>query len=168
MPSAHYWPLKQVRRIYEFVAGDQLGRLSLLQYLDYARVRGLNWAIEFDAHTSTVEGATLPLVEATDLLHYEALWQIGPAPTKKRPPSGGTRDSRKQRCRVAAALIWRNDPLATLGHVYRHEWVQAVACEGQPPTEKSFRDWVKDLNPNRKPGRRSTQSSPAPPSDQLL
>jgi hypothetical protein len=32
--------------------------------------------------------------------------------------------------------------------------MQRIACEGKPPTEKTLREWIKDLNPNRAPGRR--------------
>lgn len=31
---------------------------------------------------------------------------------------------------------------------------QRAACEGKPPTEKTLREWIKDLNLNRAPGRR--------------
>lgn len=154
MPNDFRWPLSQVRRIYEFVADDRFGRLSLKQYCDQDRAKSLGWAIEFDQGRSILDGHDNPLVELGDLLEYEVVNRIGHASAKERAESGRLRDSRRQRCRVAAAIIWKNDPKATLVRVFRHEWVQEIACEGRPPTEKAFREWVKDLNPNRNPGRR--------------
>ena len=157
MPDEFCWPLQQVRRIYEFVGGDQLGRLSLLQYCDYDRCRQLGWSIRFEPEHTTIEGRDTVLVSLKDLLEYESRWNIVPASERERQESARLRDNRRQRCRVAAAIIWQDDPGATLPQVYQHDWVQLLACEGQPPTEKSFREWVKDLNPNRSPGRRRTQ-----------
>lgn len=154
MPDPLSWPLSRVRRIYEFAAGDSFGRLSLLQYCIHDDARGLGWSIQFDPIAATLDGNEYALVELNDLLEFERLWQIGPTLEQPRKHSGKVRDTRRQRCRVAAEIIWRNDPQFTLTQVFRHESVQLVACEGKPPTEKIFREWVKDLNPNRKPGRR--------------
>lgn len=152
------WPLSQVRRIYEFAAGDQFGRLSLLQYCDYDRARGLDWMIEFDPANVAVEGKDKALVEFSDLRAYEMLWNVSPGSADQRPPRASVRDTRKQRCRVAAEIIWQLDPQMTLSQLYRHSWIQVIACENKPPTDKAFREWVKDLNPNRQPGRRRISS----------
>lgn len=154
MPTDYRWSLSQVRRIYEFVADDRFGRLSLQQYCDHDRAKSLGWAVEFDQDRSLVDGHDRSLVELGDLLEFEAANRIGHASTKERAESGRLRDSRMQRCRVAAAIVWKNDSKSTLPQVFRHQWVQELACEGRPPTEKTFREWVKDLNPNRNPGRR--------------
>lgn len=90
----------------------------------------------------------------SDLQQYDAARGIQVASKAQQAENARLRDRRKQRCRVAASIAWRTNPSLTLTQVYRHPWVQEDACEGQPPTEKTFREWVKDLNPNRNPGRR--------------
>lgn len=153
-PSFFCWQLAQVRRIYEFDAKFHSGRLSLLQYQEHDRLRGLGWELHFDPSRTTVDGGDTTLLEVRDVIEHERLWNIGPASQRQQRDSRRLRDTRKQRCRVVAEIIWRNDPQTTLARVFRHAWIQEVACEGKPPTEKTFREWVKDLNPDRRPGRR--------------
>ena len=153
-PDFFIWKLAQVRRIYAFDENSQSGRLSLFQYQEHEQLHGLGWIVRFDPNRTTIEGTDSILVDIRDLIEHERLWNIGPASQKQQLDSRRLRDTRKQRCRVAAEIVWRNDPQATLAQVFRHPWVQEVACEGKPPTEKRFREWVKDLNPDRRPGRR--------------
>jgi hypothetical protein len=134
-----------------------LGHRSLADYCAVERDKRLGWSIEFELERTRIEGQDAIWVELGDLLEYEAARGIQVAPKEQQTEAARLRDRRKQRCRVAASIAWRTDRSLTLTQVYQHPWVQEDACEGQPPTEKTFREWVKDLNPNRAPGRRPRQ-----------
>ena len=64
------------------------------------------------------------------------------------------RDVRRQRCRAVVQILWERDPSATVPDLLASEWIHRIACEGRPPSQKSFRRWVRDLHPNPVPGRR--------------
>ena len=153
MPDPLVWPLSQILRVFEFT-GVPAGRLSLLQFRDYDRSQQLGWTITFEREGTTIVGHNSTIISFDDLRRYEAA--NGVVGTAAAPPKVAQhfRDTRKQRCRAIAELLWRRDGKATLSDIYRHEWIRQVACSGSPPAEKTFRDWVKDLNPNRNPGRR--------------
>ncbi len=153
-PGQRCWPLNQVRRIYAFLDGDRLGRLSLHQYCAIDQVKRLGWEVEFELAQTRIEGQDVAWVELSDLVQYETARDIQTASREQQAEAARLRDRTKQRCRVAASIVWHTDPSMTLPTVYRHPWIQEHACEGRPPTEKTFREWVKDLNPDRKPGRR--------------
>jgi hypothetical protein len=154
MPNPWVWPLAQVIRVYEFSGAGPAGRLSLQQFRDNDLARTLGWVIAFEENKTTVVGRDTMIVSYDDLSGYEATNGIDPTRTNGSHLARHTRDARKQRCRVVAEILWRRDQAATLVDIFRHEWIQLVACAGRHPTEKTFREWVKDLNPNRKPGRR--------------
>ena len=59
----------------------------------------------------------------------------------------------KLECRKVAEAIWKKDPTITIaGMAVCNEIFEA--CEEKMYEEKTIRDWVKDLCPNREPGRR--------------
>jgi hypothetical protein len=153
-PDPWIWPVAQILRVFEYSAGYGAGRLSLQQFRDYNRRRPLGWLLAFDATHTTVVGREQILVAAEDLARYEAKNEIHLPVAASQPRLRYSRDVRRHRCRAIAELLWHRDPQATLVDIYRHEWIQKIACNGTPPTEKTFREWVKDLNPNRTPGRR--------------
>jgi hypothetical protein len=61
-------------------------------------------------------------------------------------------------CREAAEKIWREKPNLTIEDMIQRDEI-ANACEGILYREKTIRNWIKDLCPNRKPGRRKEKSS---------
>lgn len=152
-PDLFVWPLSQIVRIYEFSGPYAVGRLSLQQFLDYDRAAKLAWTVAFQASTTTILGHNPTYVALDDVRLFESEHGINHLDDTHATPLT-TRDTRKQRCRVVAEILWHRDPEATLPDVMRHEWIGTFACGGQLPTEKTFREWVKDLNPNRNPGRR--------------
>lgn len=154
MPNLMEWPLTQVLRVFEFSGAATTGRLSLHQFRDYDRTGDLGWVVAFQEHEAMVVGRDAIIVAFEDLLGYEMANRVASVAVDELQATRPLRDTRKQRCRVVAELLWRRDPIATLADVFRHEWIQKVACTGHPPVEKTFREWVKDLNPNRNPGRR--------------
>ncbi len=57
------------------------------------------------------------------------------------------------RCREIAASLWEGDATITIaGMAYRDEINRA--CEGEVYADSTIRKWIKDLCPNRLPGRR--------------
>jgi len=152
MLDERVWPLSYVHRVYEYVDSQHVGKLSLEHYCEYNRSRHLDWKIEFQEPGFIISGHDRHLIAAQDITNFELAHDVEPLSPEERTKSA--RDSRKQRCRVVAEILWRRDPKATLRDIFAHEWVSDIACEGQVPLEKTFREWVKDLNPNRNPGRR--------------
>lgn len=152
MPDERVWPLSFVRRVYEYVDPHHPGKLSLEHYCEYNRSKHLDWKIEFQEPGTVISGRDRHLIAVQDIVDFEIAHDVEPAPPQE--DSRKLRDSRKQRCRVVATILWRRDPTATLRDIFAHEWIKDIACEGHAPVEKTFRTWVKDLMPNRNPGRR--------------
>jgi hypothetical protein len=68
---------------------------------------------------------------------------------KKLRPS----QKHRENCRKVAKRIWAKDPNITIkAMIVKEEILQA--CGWSTYTPKTLRNWVKDLAPNRKPGRR--------------
>lgn len=78
---------------------------------------------------------------------------------KPAKPRKLTREQRhKIDCRAVAQKIWAESPETTIEGMIRGDEVSTV-CEGIAYGEKTIRNWIKDLCPNRKPGRRKEKSS---------
>lgn len=60
----------------------------------------------------------------------------------------------RERCRAVAELIWESSPDSTIEDMAKKDEIKRIACERTPYTGKTIRGWIKDLCPNRKPGRR--------------
>lgn len=154
MPTLTRWPLKAVVRVFDYSGATEPAGPSLLQFRRFDKLFQTGWVLDFDPAETTIDGRDAILVALEDLKRFEQANAIDPSGRPKHLEPRHPRDTRMQRCRVIAELLWRRDPTATLVDIYRHEWIQKVACAGQPPAENTFREWVKDLNPNRSPGRR--------------
>jgi hypothetical protein len=159
------WSLAEVRCVYEFVIDGRNDARLLEQLCVEERTRPYGWTIEFDQESTEVIGQDLfkqasaalresGLVSIDAMGEFEEAQQIAPESSEERHAPRHLRDTLKQRCRVAAEILWEKDETATVHDLYESDWVRRVACRGKPPTEKTFREWVKDLNPNRSPGRR--------------
>jgi hypothetical protein len=60
----------------------------------------------------------------------------------------------KERCRAVAELIWKSTPDITIDDMARKDEINGIACEKKDYTVDTIRTWIKDLCPNRAPGRR--------------
>ena len=60
---------------------------------------------------------------------------------------------REKAARKAAEKIWAKEPEITIADMIMRNEI-ANACDDVTYAEKTIRDWIKDLCPNRKPGRR--------------
>ena len=68
-----------------------------------------------------------------------------------------TDQRRKERCRAIAELLWKNNQklrLPTIVDMIHNNEIITIGCEGREYRDKVVRDWIKDLCPNRNPGRR--------------
>ena len=76
--------------------------------------------------------------------------------TSKEQKSLNWRDKQELKCREIAEQIWKNDPTITIAEMIdRPELTEYTKKQNQNfYVEKTIRDWIKDLCPNRKPGRR--------------
>jgi hypothetical protein len=65
----------------------------------------------------------------------------------------------KEECRQIAKSIWGKTANLTIADVIRMDAIRKIRCEKKPKpyTEKTVREWINDLCPNRKPGRRPKQ-----------
>lgn len=59
----------------------------------------------------------------------------------------------KERCRAAAKELWKENPEITIADMAVRDEI-TEACDGKLYIEKTIRDWIKDLCPDRSPGRR--------------
>lgn len=66
----------------------------------------------------------------------------------------------RERCRAVAECIWMREPHLTIEDMIQHDDINGIACENRTYAAKTLREWLKDLCPNRQPGRR-----PAKPAD---
>jgi hypothetical protein len=63
----------------------------------------------------------------------------------------------KLKCREVAQKIWKEDPSITIADMIHKDEINEV-CDGKVYTEKTIRNWIKDLCPDRSPGRRRKKS----------
>lgn len=82
---------------------------------------------------------------------------------EETPPSG-TKSARSlhaqrtnEKCRGIAQRIWERQPYFTIAAMINHSEMvrQARKPDGSPYSEITIRNWIKDLCPNPRPGRRS-------------
>jgi hypothetical protein len=60
---------------------------------------------------------------------------------------------RKERTRAIAALLWEKNPNITIADMIQKDEITKFGCESKIYAEKTLRNWIKDLCPNRSPGR---------------
>lgn len=160
------WAFDDVQEVYECFADavDRFRELSLLR-LEERTSRG-GWVLQFDMASTQIIGedsfqlalrslAETALISAATIADFERQQDISPLAGDEEATGRAFRDSRKQRCRAVAQILWERDVRATVPDLYHSEWIQRIACEGKPPSEKTFREWIKDLNPDRSRGRRA-------------
>lgn len=64
-------------------------------------------------------------------------------------------NKQKEAARKAAKKLWKEDEDLTIADVVIHDDINSVAPN---KTERTLRDWIKDLAPSNKPGRRSKKN----------
>jgi hypothetical protein len=75
------------------------------------------------------------------------------APKKSTPKKLRPNQRHKVECRAIAKELWTKDPTVTItAMIYSNEINGAF--NGRVYAERTIRDWIKDLCPNRSPGRR--------------
>ena len=161
------WTLADIQDVYECTSEgiDRSQDLKDLCLDEAAAASG--WILDFEPDslqiigedsfqqaTRTLRGSTL--ISSAAVAEFEAYESpsSGHRGPSQVPPTTPV-DTRRQRCRLAVQVLWERDPKMTVPALYRSECIQRIACGGQPPTEKTFREWVKDLNPDRSAGRRA-------------
>ncbi len=60
----------------------------------------------------------------------------------------------RERCRTMAEYFWQQELTLTIEDMIQNDAINGIACEKRIYSEKTLRNWIKDLCPNRKPGRR--------------
>ncbi|MCB1737474.1 MAG: hypothetical protein KDI42_05065 [Gammaproteobacteria bacterium] len=81
---------------------------------------------------------------------YEARTGItGTSPDPLKKP-----ERMKERTRAIAALLWHDNPEITIAAMCKRSEIVRIALEGERRSCETIRQWVKDLAPNRSPGRR--------------
>ena len=60
----------------------------------------------------------------------------------------------RERCRALAAHLWECDPQITIADMIHSGAINRHGCEDHIYGEDALRDWIKDLCPDRRPGRR--------------
>ncbi|HOD79102.1 MAG TPA: hypothetical protein PLB95_05630 [Syntrophales bacterium] len=65
---------------------------------------------------------------------------------------------RRERCRAIAELLWENRPEITIEDMIYKDEITLIGCGTKNYHERVLRNWIKDLCPNRSPGRRPKSS----------
>lgn len=65
----------------------------------------------------------------------------------------------RERSRALAEYLWQQEPALTIEDMIHHDAINGIACENRTYAAKTLREWLKDLCPNRQPGRRPVQKS---------
>jgi len=63
---------------------------------------------------------------------------------------------RRERCRAIAELLWKQEENKhlTLEAMAKHPVLLQIGCQGTRYEHETIKDWIKEQNPNRNPGRR--------------
>jgi len=61
----------------------------------------------------------------------------------------------RERCRAIAILLWQQFPNETKADMAKRPEFLEIGCEGYNKSIDTIMDWIKDLNPDRRPGRRA-------------
>jgi hypothetical protein len=92
---------------------------------------------------------------ADDIIDFEKMITDKSADIKDIKDKKLTKNQRhREQCRTIAESIWKSNPDTTIAYMAINDEITGIACEGKLYAEKTIRDWVKDLCPNRDPGRR--------------
>lgn len=145
----------------EFLDSDVAHLLDM--YLVRAKMRSRGLGVDKEM-TKTVEMIKGWLFKLEDVLEYEELIpdealeefarEYGIRPSQENQERRLRPSQRhKAACRKVAASLWGKDPSITIAAMIQKDEIRD-ACEGKVYKEKTIRRWIKDLCPNRKPGRR--------------
>ena len=77
------------------------------------------------------------------------------SPKKKLTPV----QRHKEQCQKVAKSLWKKNPTITIADMIQQNEITIEACEGKDYTEKTIREWINDLCPDRSPGRRPKKSN---------
>lgn len=77
-----------------------------------------------------------------------------------RQEHGNLRDEQRhrERCRAIAQLLWELEPELTIEDMKDRREITLIGQEEKPYNSTTVRNWIKDLCPNRAPGRRPKNS----------
>lgn len=76
------------------------------------------------------------------------------------PPELRESQRHRERSRAVAAVLWRETPDLTKAEVAAHPDIKTIGCQGKEYAAKTIQDWIKEENPNRRPGRRKKKATP--------
>ncbi len=67
-------------------------------------------------------------------------------------------NTHRETVRKIANKLWKEDKTLTIVTITRHDEINLITkCDGSNYSEGTLRNWIKDLAPSNKPGRRSNQ-----------
>jgi len=103
-----------------------------------------------------------PVFEGEELPSFASFesWELYPG-TEKNPDKASIKpnarskrlDEIKTKVRAKAEELWRNDPSITKADMAMHDEINSIPGASKM-AEGTLQNWIKDLNTNRKPGRR--------------
>lgn len=85
----------------------------------------------------------------------EALKKEEQTPSQQAPSRFRPEQRHRERARALAALFWAQEPTLTIRAMTERQEIVKHACERKPYRANTIYNWIKDLCPNRSPGRRS-------------
>jgi len=88
------------------------------------------------------------------IMTEEPHWVLysGRAFVRRSPKEPTERDIDRDLCRAAATKLWKRNPKLTIVAVIQHPEIRKIV--GKNWSDKNVYKWIRDLCPNRRPGRR--------------
>jgi len=124
----------------------EISNANILQNLE-----GVEWS-KFELPDSFTETTHFLALLRQSLFSIEELGQLQ---QKQKPEEKKLTDDQRRRvaCRKEAEKIWADDPNITIADMILSDELNLL-CENRIYAEKTMRNWINDLCPNRDPGRR--------------
>jgi len=111
--------------------------------------------LSYRVHKSLVR-VREPLVSLEEIERFEAE-ERSPEPEKPLRKS----QRHMERCRAIAEYLWSKYPEATIADLIRSDDINKIGCEGRHYVDNTLREWIKNLCPDRTPGRRPIAKLPS-------
>jgi hypothetical protein len=138
-----------------------------LRSIENANWDGFELPVERDLEASFVRGLMNSHyhVEEVDRFlpgHIESPEERREPPVESKPSRSVHAQERSKKCREIAKRIWDRQTDFTISGMVNHSEIvhQARQIDGRPYSEMTVRNWIRDLCPNRKPGRRPANKIP--------
>ena len=109
-----------------------------------------------DAMGKLIDSLDIVCFRAEDVLSFEKQKTQRSDETSQQGEQLRPDQRHKQQCRKVAQELWQKDPTITIADMIMKNEINEL-LEGKSYTDRTIRNWINDLCPNRSPGRRKAE-----------